>query len=115
LFTKGKTLSDTYPFDKPLGVHHFPKHRDKLKESCYLHGGVDVLVLLIDFEALENATTLTRRQRELLDMYYREGCTQQELADMYEMSRQTVGEHIGRAVMKLSKSYADMFGGEIVA
>ena len=73
------------------------------------------MILLIDFEALERITPLTEKQRQLLHLYYADGYTQQELADMYGMSRQTIGEHIGRAVVKLSKTYADMVGGEAAA
>ena len=111
MYTKAKAFSDAYPFDKPIGVHMFLKHRDNLRESCYLHGGVDVLNMLIDFEAIEVATPLTEKQREILEMYYRQGYTQKEIAEIKGLAQQVVCDHIGRAVVKLARSYADLMGG----
>lgn len=90
----------------------FLKHRDKLRESCYLHGGVDVLNMLIDFEALEAKTPMTEKQRAVLDLYYRQGYTQNEIAEMKGLTQQAVCECLGRAVIKLARAYANQMGGD---
>jgi DNA-directed RNA polymerase specialized sigma24 family protein len=111
-FSKAKRLNDAYPFTTARGVHVFLKNRDRLRESTYLHGGVEALILLIDFEALEKVTPLTAKQRYMLHLYYEQGYTKPEIAEIMGLTHQTVSEHTRAAVEKLAKTYCALIGGE---
>ena len=67
--------------------------------------------MLIDFENLEGKTPLTARQREILDLYYAQGFTQSEIADVLGMTQSAVCDHVALAVKKLARSYTQMIGG----
>lgn len=112
VYGKAKRLNDAYPFTTAKGVHVFLKNRDRLRESTYLHGGVEALILLIDFEALEKITVLTPRQRQMLSLYYEQGYTKAEIGEIMGLTHQTVSEHTQAAVEKLAKTYRGMIGGE---
>ena len=112
VFSKAKRIQDAYPFTTAKGVKAFLFNRDKLRESTYLHGGVDTLVLLIDFAALEDITELTEKQREILDLYYIHGFKLVEIGAYYGLKPHTISEHIDNAAERLAARYVELTGGD---
>ena len=48
---------------------------------------------------------MTEKQREVFVLYYKEGYTQQEIADMLESSQQNVAKTLSRAIDAAKKIF----------
>ena len=53
----------------------------------------------------EMLASMTEKQREVFILYFREGYTQQEIADMFGISKQSVNERLEGAVKKAKKKF----------
>jgi RNA polymerase sigma factor (sigma-70 family) len=52
---------------------------------------------------LDNAHMLTRRQQEVVQLYYRENRQQREIAELLSITQQAVGDALARAKSTLGK------------
>lgn len=68
--------------------------------------GEDPLEVLIREERnREMLDALTDKQREVFILYYKEGYTQQQIADMLGITKQSVGERLSTAVSRVKKFF----------
>lgn len=68
--------------------------------------GEDPLEALIREERnREMLAAMTEKQREVFILYYREGYTQQQIADMLGITKQSVGERLSTAVSRVKKFF----------
>ena len=56
-------------------------------------------------QVAEMLDAMTEKQREVFVLYYKEGYTQQEIADMLGIERRTVGNRLEGALKKVKKSF----------
>lgn len=76
------------------------------KEYCFLEAqiGEDPETIYIRRETLrEMLKEMTMKQREVFVLYFKEGYTQQEIADMIGISKQSVNERLEAALRKAKK------------
>ena len=55
----------------------------------------------IDLE--EGYDRLTKREKKIISLYYLEGYKDEEIADIYKVSRQTINESRQKGIKKLKK------------
>lgn len=77
-------------------------NRRKIEESLF-YSGVDKLDLLIDIDLLLKEAKLTKRQKEVVDLYFFNQYTQEEVAEVLEISQQAVLDHIKKVKIKVQK------------
>lgn len=77
-------------------------NKKKIEESLYF-SGVDKLDLLIDIELLLKEAKLTERQKEVVDLYFFNQYTQEEVSKVLGISQQAVLDHIKKIKNKIQK------------
>lgn len=76
--------------------------RKKIEESLYF-SGVDKLDLLIDIDLLIKEAKLTTRQQEVVELYFYNQYTQEEVSEVLGISQQAVLDHIKKVKVKIQK------------
>jgi RNA polymerase sigma factor (sigma-70 family) len=69
--------------------------------------------MLMTQAILDNVDILTARQRQVVQLYYRENCQQVEIARLLSISQQAVGDALARAKSTVGnklKRYYTFFG-----
>ncbi|MGG3561613.1 sigma factor-like helix-turn-helix DNA-binding protein [Neobacillus rhizosphaerae] len=97
-----RLLSTRYPITKIFGVTNVLKDIHTLREQRFQ--GTDTTLLsciLIDFERLMEKARLTERQKQALFYHYELDLTQQEVAEVMNVSQQAVSKHIDNAIAKI--------------
>ena len=77
-------------------------NRKKIEESLYF-SGVDKLELLIDMDLLLKEAKLTERQKEVVELYFFNQYTQEEVSELLGVSQQAVLDHIKKTKAKIQK------------
>lgn len=72
-----------------------------LSYDAYVNGNISTLEVVTDLNILLNSANLTDRQRLVFDYYYLKGFTQQETADLLNVSRIAVLKALGFAERKI--------------
>ncbi|WP_300857220.1 sigma factor-like helix-turn-helix DNA-binding protein [uncultured Clostridium sp.] len=75
----------------------------KIKESLY-YKGFNNIDLLIDLDLLINQSNFTKRQLEVLTLYFIHQNTQEEVSAILGISQQAVLDHIKKIKIKIQKT-----------
>lgn len=77
-------------------------NKKKLEESLYFSGAENI-ELLLDIELLLEEACLTDRQKEVIDLYFFNQYTQEEVSKVLKISQQAVLDHIKKIKIKISR------------
>lgn len=77
-------------------------NRKKIEESLY-YSGVDKLDLLIDIDLMLKEANLTARQKQVVELYFFNQYTQEEVSEVLHISQQAVLDHIKKIKIKIQK------------
>jgi len=102
LSSKRKRLDDAYPLDRGYGVYALLYHIHHVREMRFMRGDYDASILLIDFGDSLAGTVLTNQQRNVLYYVFLLDMTQQETADLLNISQQAVSKHISKAIVRIA-------------
>ncbi|UBK83483.1 hypothetical protein KLF50_15055 (plasmid) [Clostridium perfringens] len=79
-------------------------NRYKLQELAYHGGEIEApIILLADVEDIINKAKLTKRQLEVVDLYFYNQLTQEATAKILNISQQAVQDYISKIKCKLAK------------
>ena len=79
------------------------KNRDRVGEFRYYKGDIDACATLIDLERLLSMIQLTDKQAIVVEMYWGQGYTQDEVAKMLGVTQQMVEKHCRFIKAKIEK------------
>jgi len=102
LSSKRKRLDDAYPLDRSYGVYALLYHLHYVREMRFTRGDYDASLLLIDFDESLLEAKLTERQRRVLHYVFELDMTQQEAANLLNISQQAVSDHINSAIARVA-------------
>lgn len=74
----------------------------KIRESAYWEA-VENINIIIDIELLLKEAHLTIRQYEIIELYYLQQYTQEEISEQLNISQQAVLDHLNRIKGKIKK------------
>lgn len=77
-------------------------NKEKIKESTYLTG-TEAVDLLIDVETLLQESKLTAKQQEVVELYYFNQMTQEEVAEKLGITQQGVLDHLKKIKVRVAK------------
>lgn len=77
-------------------------NKAKLEEATYL-GSTESVDLLLDLDMLTEEAKLTKKQSEVVGLYYYEQYTQGEVAEKLGISQQAVLDHLNKAKKRIEK------------
>lgn len=77
-------------------------NRRKIEESLYF-SGIEQLEILIDMDMMLKEAELTEKQAQVVDLYFFNQFTQEEVSQKLGISQQAVLDHIKKVKMKLQK------------
>lgn len=78
-------------------------NRFKIEESCFYSGGIDQVDLLLDIDMMLAEAQLTEKQLQVIQLYYFNQFTQEEVSKKMGISQQAVLDHLKKAKTKLVK------------
>lgn len=78
-------------------------NRKKIEESLYYAGGISNLDTLLDIDLLIQASNLTEKQFQVLQLYYYNQLTQEEISRVMGISQQAVLDHLNKVKQKLGR------------
>jgi RNA polymerase sigma factor (sigma-70 family) len=87
------------------------QYRGKVNESKYYSGEITSSNMLMDLDIILNKINLTDKQAFILNRYWGDGYTQEEVAKELGVSQQMVEKHCRAIKKKMGKVLQDM--GEI--
>lgn len=77
-------------------------NRKKIEESLY-YSGVEQLEIIIDIDFMLEEAYLTEKQAQVVDLYFFNQYTQEEVSRKLEISQQAVLDHIKKSKNKIEK------------
>lgn len=111
LKSKEQRLETEYPLESPHGVFALLSNIHHVRNSAIEKSDYDAIILLIDFEIAYSKVKLTERQKEVFNIVFMKGYTQQEAATKLGIARQTVHQIVWNVVHKISQQYAQDLHG----
>ena len=78
-------------------------NRLKIQESCYYTGVIDQVDLILDMDRLLEEANLTEKQLQVIQLYYFNQYTQDEVSKKMGISQQAVLDHLKKVKVKISK------------
>lgn len=98
---KAREYEFNYPYEVD-GIHALLKDINKLSEARWYDGDIDATVLITDLKQALDNSNLTPRMRQVLALYYFADMTEQEVADVLNVSQQAVNYAIDEALERVS-------------
>lgn len=78
-------------------------NKKNLEESSFYSAGVDSLDILMTIEKLVSEAKLTSKQNTVLELYFYDQLTQEEVSRIMGISQQAVLDHLEKIKKKLNK------------
>lgn len=78
-------------------------NKRNLEESSFYSAGVDSLDILLTIEKLVSEAKLTSKQSTVLELYYYDQHTQEEVSKIMGISQQAVLDHLEKIKKKINK------------
>ncbi|MFT4413210.1 sigma factor-like helix-turn-helix DNA-binding protein [Fredinandcohnia humi] len=103
LSSKEKRLEDEFPLDRDFGIYALLSNIHHIREMRFSRGDLDASILLLDFEDSMNKTNLTLRQQQTIYLFFEKDLTQQEVAEILQISQQAVSEHLNNAIRRIAQ------------
>lgn len=77
-------------------------NKKKIEESLYLNG-IDQLEIIIDIDLMLKEAKLTDKQAQVVELYFFNQYTQEEVSQKLGISQQAVLDHINKVKLKIRK------------
>lgn len=78
-------------------------NKAKIEEGLLYAGAIDQVDLLIDLELLLEEAGLTEKQMQVVELYFYNQYTQEEVSKVLNVSQQAVLDHIKKVKQKINK------------
>lgn len=78
-------------------------NKKSLEESSFYTAGIEALDILITLERIVKESRLTSKQNLVLELYYYDQLTQEEVSKVMGISQQAVLDHLEKIKKKLNK------------
>lgn len=75
----------------------------KIREACLYGGNISQMDVVIDLDRIIQEAVLTKRQMEVVELYYYQQFTQEETAEILGITQQGVLDHIQRIKNKINE------------
>jgi hypothetical protein len=98
---KGRQYNESYPYEA-AGIAALLRDVYRLSESRMYDGDIDATAILIDLKIALDSNCLTPRMRQVVALYYFAQFTEEEIADIFGITRQGVNDSLSNAIERVS-------------
>lgn len=98
---KGRDYDESYPYEA-AGIAALLRDIYRLTESRIYDGDIDATAILIDLKMALDSNCLTPRMRQVVALYYFAQFTEEESAEVLEISQVTLNESLETALERIA-------------
>lgn len=100
-----RKLEVMFPMHTKDGMEVFLENINQLNELKYYSGDFDAVIMLVDFEKAFAESGLTALEKGTIRLVFMEDMKRVQVANMMNVTKQTVQTRLNRAIEKLANYY----------